>query len=87
MNELKKIAWTEAESSNIQATFFDARTQTICVRFNNGGIYSYIGANEEIYMSLVHAPSIGKYLHNVLKAFPYTRWETEEELLRHLNVS
>lgn len=83
---LKKIDWTEVESSNIEAIAFDEKTQTICVKFIHGGIYSYIGANMEIYMNFRHAPSMGQYLHNVIKAFPYTRWGTETELLNHLNV-
>lgn len=83
---LKKIDWTEVESSNIEAIAFDEKTQTICVKFIHGGIYSYIGASMEIYMSFRHAPSMGSYLHNVIKAFPYTRWETEDKLLDHLNV-
>lgn len=85
-NKLDKIAWTDVESSNIQAIYFCDRTQTICVRFNSGGLYSYIGLDEEMYMNLLHAPSIGRYLNNVVKAFPYTRWETEAELLAHLNI-
>lgn len=85
---LTSIDWHNVEdSSNVEKTFFDERTQTICVRFNNGGLYTYVGASEEIYMGLVHASSVGKYLNNVVKSFPYTRWEDEEALLQHLNVA
>jgi hypothetical protein len=82
---LEKIDWTNVESSNVKCLFFDEKTQTICVTFHNGGIYTYIGASMEIYMSLIHAPSVGKYLNNVIKSFPYTRWEDEKQLLAHLN--
>lgn len=85
--QLKSIAWDETEeSSNVSKLFFDEHTQTICVQFKNGGLYSYIGASLEIYMSLRHAPSVGRYLHNVVKSFPVTRWDDEAALLAHLNV-
>lgn len=82
---LEKIDWDKVESSNVEAVFFDEKTQTICVHFANGSYYSYIGASMEIYMNFRHADSVGKYLHNVIKSFPYTRWDTEKELLAHLN--
>lgn len=84
---MEKIDWVAAEDSiNIEATFFCERSQTICIRFRNGGLYTYMGVNHEIYVDLTHAASMGKYLHNVLKAYPYTRWETEHDLISHLNV-
>lgn len=85
-NNLEKISWTDVDSSNVGSIAFDDKTQTICVKFKNGGLYSYIGASEEIYMGLVHANSVGQYLNQVVKAFPYTRWESENDLLSHLNV-
>lgn len=86
MSPLGRIAWQDVESSNIQSVFYHDRTKTICVRFLNGGLYSYIGADYDIYMNLVHAPSVGKYLHFVVKALPFTRWDSEAELIEHLNV-
>jgi hypothetical protein len=83
---LEKISWTKVESSNVEAIAFDDKTQTICVKFLNGGLYTYIGADQEIYMNFLHAPSFGKYLNNVVKAFPFTRWDTEKDLLAHLNI-
>lgn len=86
-NRLEALQWTNTEeSTNVKQTFFDEKTQTICVKFHGGGLYSYIGGSMEIYMGLVHAPSVGKYLNNVVKALPYTRWETEQDLLHHLNT-
>lgn len=83
---IQKINWDQVESSNVDALFFDERSGTICVRFINGGLYSYIGATQEVYSGLRMAPSIGRYLNNVIKSLPYTRWETEEDLLSHLNI-
>lgn len=80
------IDWSTVDSSNVSALAFDQKSQTICVRFANGGLYSYIGANLEIFNDLLHAPSVGKHLNSVVKAFPYTRWESEAELIAHLNV-
>ncbi len=38
-------------------------------------------------MDLRHAQSVGRYLHQVVKAYPYTRWETESQLVDHLNIA
>jgi KTSC domain len=86
MPMLEKIDWTDHESSNVKASFYHKPSDTTVIKFHGGGLYSYIGAGQEIYMGLVHAPSVGRYLNQVLKAFPYTRWESEDELIAHLNV-
>lgn len=83
---IEQITWEQVDSSNVNALFFDEPSQTICVRFNNGGLYTYMGANMEIYMNLRMSESVGKYLNSVIKAFPYTRWDTEQDLISHLNV-
>jgi hypothetical protein len=83
-----KIDWTDTpDSANVARVFYHADTKTIGVQFCSGGLYSYLGASEEIYENLVHAPSVGGYLHDVVKAFPYTRWENEDALMDYLNVS
>lgn len=87
MAKLNTITWEPVESSNISALYFHEQSQTVCVRFNNGGLYTYIGPDHEIYMNLRMSQSVGKYLHNVLKSYPYTRWQTEDELISHLNVA
>jgi len=86
-NKLPKIAWTDVpDSSNVNSLFYDPHTHTIAVRFNSGGLYTYMAATEEMYKNLLYANSVGSYLHRVVKALPYTRWETEEELLKYLNM-
>lgn len=85
MPHIERIPWNEVESSNIRATFYDEPSSTLCVRFNSGGLYSYM-APKDVYVDFVHAPSMGKYLNAVIKAFPYTRWDSEQALLDHLNV-
>lgn len=80
------IKWTETpDSSNVRQVFYHEPTSTVCVQFNNGGLYTYLGPTMDIYMGLVHAPSIGKYLNNVIKAFPYTRWDSEADLVDYLS--
>lgn len=86
MPKLNTLPWTPVDSSNLGAVFFDEHSQTIGVKFLNGGLYTYMGVSEEVYMGLTHAQSMGKYLNNVLKAFPYTRWDSEQALLDHLNI-
>lgn len=79
------IEWVDTpDSSNVSRVFYHIHTQTVCVQFNSGGLYTYLGPTEEIYMGLVHAPSVGKYLNNVIKAFPYTRWDNESDLIDYL---
>lgn len=86
---LKKLEWTEVESSHVNALMWDDPTQTICVRFNDGAMYSYIGANKERYENVLMAPSIGHALDAFIKkgGLPYTRWDSEDDLLSHLNVA
>jgi hypothetical protein len=91
MPQLNQIEWEEVDSSNVSAVFLHEPTNTICVQFNNGGLYSYIVHHKdmptvEIYGNLRMATSVGRYLNNVIKAFPYTRWDSEQDLLAHLNI-
>jgi hypothetical protein len=87
MPKLAEIKWESTEeSSNVDAVYFHEPHNTICVRFKGGGLYSYIGGDQEMYMGLRHAPSVGKYLNHVVKALPYTRWDTETALIEHLNI-
>lgn len=82
---LDRIPWADVESSNIRSTFYHEPTTTLCIRFNSGGVYSYM-APHDVYVGLVHAPSMGRYLNDVVKAYPYTRWTSDQQLLDHLNV-
>jgi hypothetical protein len=84
---MTQIKWAKVEeSTNVHSLFFHEPTQTICVKFHHGGIYSYTGGNLEIYMNLKMAPSVGRYLNNVVKSLPYSRWESEEELANYLHL-
>jgi len=87
---LSEIAWEEVTSSNVDAVAFDEQADTIAVRFLSGGLYSYeihhpAMPSQEIYSGLRNAESVGSYLHNVIKAFPFLKWDDESELISHLN--
>lgn len=80
-----QLDWVELpDGSNVARAAYHEETQTIAVQFKGGGLYTYLGPNEEVYMGLVHAASVGQYLHRVVKAFPYTRWESEADMTDYL---
>lgn len=82
------LDWTHVDSSNVDAVAFIEHHKTLAVRFRKGGLYTYEGPDFDVYASLVHAQSVGKYLNDVVKAtYPYTRWDNEAELLQSLNVA
>lgn len=82
-----ELDWTKAEnSSNVKAFAYDEPTEVLAVRFQNGSLYSYSGVNLEIYTAFAHAPSLGKFLNNVIKGVnPYTLWDSESALLSDLH--
>lgn len=87
MAKLQTITWDRTEdSSNVDSIFHHEPHSVLCVRFKGGGLYSYMGADHEMFMSLKHAPSVGRYLNQVVKALPYTRHENEDALLSYLNT-
>jgi len=83
-SKLDKIPWQSADSSNLEAVFYHEPSHTLCIRFKGGGVYSYI-TPEDVYVGLVHAVSMGHYLNAVVKAYPYTRYEGDHDLISHLN--
>lgn len=83
---LEKITWEPVEdSSNVHGLYHHEAHDVICVRFNSGAMYTYMGGNHEMFNNLKAAPSVGKYLTHVVKALPYTRHESEAALLKYLN--
>lgn len=54
-------------SSNVSAVGYEEATQTLYVTFNGGGTYSYDGVPKEKYLSLLSAPSIGKFINSNIK--------------------
>lgn len=57
-------------SSQIKEIAYDKNSETLYVRFKNGGkVYSYTPVSLETYDELMNADSVGKYYHaNIRKA-------------------
>ncbi len=61
-------------SRDIAIIGYDRATSTLEVAFRNGGVYQYSGVPEEIYKSLLAAPSHGSYFQEYVKEkYPYER--------------
>ena len=82
-----KLNWTDVDSSNIQSVAYDEDSHILAVLFHNGGLYSYEDVDEDVYVDLVHAESVGKYLNQAIKGrYAYLRWFSEQELLAHMTL-
>ena len=62
-----KMEFKPLTSSNIDGCHYDEKTQTLTVKFKNGGMYSYGGVVKDHYDGLMSAESAGKYLHSTIK--------------------
>ena len=62
-------------SSTVTEIGYDADTNTLAVRYLNGGEYHYHGVPEDVFDGLRTASSIGRYLDQCVKkaGYPYTR--------------
>lgn len=55
------------KSSNVAAIAHDPETNTLHVRFKNGGTYAYQGVDAEKHAALMSADSVGSFLHAHIK--------------------
>lgn len=70
------IEMQEVSSSNVAFVGYDDRTQTLYVGFLNGSTYIYKNVPYGEYNNLLHAPSVGSYLHrNIKNIYAYERIE------------
>lgn len=61
-------------SSNVAAVGYEPETQTLFVDFLNGGRYTYDGVPEDVFIGMLSAESVGRFLHqNVKGIYPYTK--------------
>ena len=68
------------KSSNIEGCHYDEESQTLTVKFKNGGRYSYGGVVKEHYDGLMGAESAGKYLTATIKgAYKHKRLDDDAE--------
>ena len=62
----------EVESSMLASVGYDAKTKTLEVEFNHGGVYQYRKVRKEVYQELLLAESIGSYFyHNIRDDYDY----------------
>ncbi len=54
-------------SSNVAAVAYDMITMTLEVEFKNGSVYQFFDVPEAIYLELMKAASVGKYLNQNMK--------------------
>lgn len=54
-------------SSDLQSVGYDPNTRTLEIRFHSGGTYRYFGVPAEVHVSLMGAPSHGRYFHRRIK--------------------
>jgi hypothetical protein len=67
---------TAVKSGAISHVGYDPATETLTVRFTNGGTYSYPGVPEHVHASLMAAESIGKHFYaNVRPHYAGTKLE------------
>lgn len=86
MAKTEELVWTEVDSSNIAKIAYHDASKTLCVRFHNGGLYSYHDVDMDIYVGFVHAESVGKFLNTVVKpVYGYNKHNDEADLLKGLN--
>lgn len=50
------------DSSNVEAVGYDEDSLTLQVEFKNGGTYQYFDVQEEVFIGLRDAASVGGYL-------------------------
>jgi KTSC domain len=63
-------------SSNIESIGYDAENEMVYVRFLNASTYAYKGVPQHEFDNLLHAPSLGSYMHrNYKNVYPYERVE------------
>lgn len=63
-----EIKYTDVKSSNLEGVHYDEATQTLTVKFKNGGSYKYGGVAKEHHDGLLGAESAGSYFHKHIRA-------------------
>lgn len=61
-------------SSNLAAVAYEESSNTLYIRFNHGGTYSYSNVPPSVHQGLMSAPSHGKYFAQYIKnSYPYRK--------------
>ena len=71
MDTIERIA---VRSREIAIVGYDHETETLEIVFRRGGVYRYSGVPQQIYQSLMTAPSRGIYFGQSIKdKYPYRK--------------
>lgn len=54
-------------SSNVAEVGYDPATMTLEVAFHSGSVYQYFDVPESLYQEMLHAESVGRFLHEQIK--------------------
>lgn len=54
-------------SSNLTAHGYDPETETLRVEFKGGNQYDYHGVTKDLRDAMISAPSMGSFLHSIIK--------------------
>ena len=61
-------------SSNVAEIGYDPATMILEVAFLNGTVYQYFDVPESLYLELLHAESVGRFLNEQIKnSYRYTK--------------
>jgi hypothetical protein len=64
----------KVRSSNIESIGHDPGSNTLHIKFKDGGHYTYAGADRNVFTMMLAAPSKGKYFHKIVKPrFKHTK--------------
>lgn len=70
MEQQTAIKMVDVDSSQISQMGHDPVSKVMRVAFKNGAAYRYQNVSEELYNSIIDAPSVGKALNENIKKFP-----------------
>jgi hypothetical protein len=85
MTQPYKIEWTDVDSSNVQSVAYDPESKILAVHFHGDRLYSYDDVQDDVYVAMVHAESVGKYLNQMIRGrYGYRQWFSEQELIAHM---
>lgn len=61
------ITMIACKSSQVESHGYDPVTQTLAVKFKNGGVYHYHNVPPAMQHDMLKSPSIGSFLHSNVK--------------------
>lgn len=85
MKSTVKLDWVDVTSSNISQVAYNPDSRVFCVRFRDGGVYSYDGVDRDIFNTIQTVPSVGRYFNMMVKAYhDHLKWANEAGLVDHI---